>query len=114
MKQSFTVIAIFVSNKIIQLGTQHQKNWHILYFVNSTNSATLKSAFSSYVYLRFLFLRSVIFENVEKKHSFHNKDIYIYESQTFWSFMKFYFVYILKVCFVFKKQSLCLYSSTYA
>ena len=39
-----------------------------------------------------------------KKHSFHNKHIYIYGPQTFWSFAKFYFVYIAKVCFVFKIQ----------
>ena len=41
----------------------------------------------------------VIYENVKKeKHSFHNKRIYIYRLQTFWSFMKFYFVNIAKVC----------------
>ena len=56
----------------------------------------------------------VIDENVEKKHSFHNKRISIYESQTFWSFLKFYFVHTVKVCFAFKKQSLCFYSSVYA
>ena len=41
----------------------------------------------------------------KKKKSVHNKHIYIYGSQSFWSFMKFYFVHIVKVCFVFKKQS---------
>ena len=56
----------------------------------------------------------VIYEIVEKKqHLFHNKHIYTCESQTFWSFMKFYFVHIVKVCFVFKKQLLCLCSSIY-
>ena len=50
----------------------------------------------------------------EKKHSFRNKDIYMCGSQTFWSCMKFYFAHIVKVCFVFKKQSLCLYSSAFA
>ena len=30
--------------------------------------------------------------------------LYIYGSQTFWSFMKFYFVHIVKVCFVFKNS----------
>ena len=46
----------------------------------------------------------VIYENVEKKnHSFHNIHVNMYGSQTFWSFMKFYFVHIIKVCFVFKK-----------
>ena len=45
----------------------------------------------------------VIHENIEKK-LFHNKRIYIYGSQTFWSFMKFYFVHILKVCSVFKNS----------
>ena len=39
--------------------------------------------------------------------------LYIYGSQTFWCLMKFYFVHIVKVSFVFKKQSLCLYSSPY-
>ena len=43
--------------------------------------------------------RKVIHENVEKKNI----------SQTFSSFMKFYFVHIVKVCFVLKKQALCLY-----
>ena len=49
----------------------------------------------------------------KKKHSFHNKHIYIYKLQTFWSFMKFYFVHIVKACFVFKKHHayayICLY-----
>ena len=40
--------------------------------------------------------------------------IYIYRSQTFWCFMKFYFAHNVKACFVFKKQLLCLYSSVYA
>ena len=46
----------------------------------------------------------VIHENVEKKHSFHNKHIYIYGLHTFWSFMKFYFARIVKVCFVIKNH----------
>ena len=58
--------------------------------------------------------RKVIYENVEKKKPSHNKHIYIYRSQIFRSFMKFYLVHIVKVCFIFKKQSLCLYSSVYA
>ena len=33
----------------------------------------------------------------KEKHSLHNTHIYIYRSQTFWSFMKFYFVHIVKV-----------------
>ena len=37
----------------------------------------------------------------------------LYGSQKYWSFMKFYFVHIVKVCFVFKKQSLCFCSSVY-
>ena len=41
----------------------------------------------------------LIYENVEKKHSSHNKHIYIYGLQTFWSFMKFYLVHNVKVCF---------------
>ena len=56
----------------------------------------------------------MIFENADEKYSFHNKHIFIYGSHTFWSFVKFHFVHIVKVCFVFKKQSLCLYSSVYA
>ena len=31
--------------------------------------------------------------------------IYIYGSQTFWNFKKFYFVHIAKVCFVFQKTA---------
>ena len=49
-----------------------------------------------------------------QKHLFHKKHIHIHRSQTFWSFIKFYIVHIAKVCSVFKKQSLCLYSSVYA
>ena len=48
----------------------------------------------------------------KKKHFIKNICI-LYGSQTYWSFMKFYFVHILKFFFVFKKQSLCLYSSVY-
>ena len=48
--------------------------------------------------------QKVIYENVEKGHSFHNKHIYIGSSQTFWSFMKFYLLHLLKVCFVFKNS----------
>ena len=59
------------------------------------------------------FLESDLWKHWKKK-PFYNKHIYTCRSQTFWSFMKFYFVYILKVCFVFKKQSLCLYLSLYA
>ena len=55
-----------------------------------------------------------IYENVKKKKTFHTKHIYICESQTFWRFLKFYFVPIVKVCFVFKKQSLYFYSYVYA
>ena len=48
----------------------------------------------------------------------HIKHIHICGSQTFWSFMKFYFVHILTFCeglfFVFEKQSLCLHSYVYA
>ena len=48
----------------------------------------------------------VIYENVGKKpHSFHNQQICIYRSQTFWSFMKFHFVHIVKVYFVFKNSN---------
>ena len=44
-----------------------------------------------------------------KKHSFHNKHIYmLYGSQTFWSFMKFYFIHMVKVRFVFKKSVIVL------
>ena len=38
----------------------------------------------------------------KKNIYFTTVDIYIYGSQTFWSFMKFYFVHIVKVCFVLK------------
>ena len=43
----------------------------------------------------------------QKKSNHFTTNIYIYGSQTFWSFMKLYFVHIVKVCFVFEKQSLC-------
>ena len=44
---------------------------------------------------------------LKKKHSFHKKHVCIYRLQTFWSFMKFYFVNIVKACSsVFRKQSL--------
>ena len=48
--------------------------------------------------------RKVIYENVKKTHSFQSKYIYMYGSQTFWSFMKFYFAHFVKVCFVFKNS----------
>ena len=56
----------------------------------------------------------LIYEKLKKKniHFITNISIYI-QSQTFWSFMKFYFVHIVKVYFVFKEQLLCLYSSIY-
>ena len=40
----------------------------------------------------------------KKNIYFTTVDIYIYGSQTFWSFMKFYFVHIVKVCFVLKNS----------
>ena len=43
----------------------------------------------------------MIYKNVKKTHSFHNKHIYINES-LFCSFVKFYLVHVAKVCFVFK------------
>ena len=49
--------------------------------------------------------------STKEKHSFHNKHIFIYGSHTFWSFMKFYFVHIVKVCYFFKKPLLYLYFS---
>ena len=64
------------------------------------------SAYVRHVHIWFM-------KTLRKKHSLHSKHTCIYRSQTFWSFMKFYFVHIVKVCFV-KKQSLCLYSSVYA
>ena len=45
----------------------------------------------------------VTYENVEKKHFITNISIYIW-SQTICSFMKFYFVHIVKVCFVLKNS----------
>ena len=45
--------------------------------------------------------REVIYENIEKK-SFISQHKYLYLWVTFWSFMKFYFLHIVKVCFVFK------------
>ena len=48
--------------------------------------------------------RKVIYENVEKKPIHFTANIYIYGLQTFWSFMKFYFVHIVKVCFVFQNS----------
>ena len=43
-----------------------------------------------------------------RKKTSHNKHIYIHGSQKFWSFMNFYFVYIVKVCFVSKKTIIML------
>ena len=48
--------------------------------------------------------RKVIYENVKKK-TFIRQQTYLYVgSQTFWSFMKFFFLFSVKVCFVFEKQ----------
>ena len=52
--------------------------------------------------------QKVTYENVEKKRSFCNKHIYVYGSQIFWNFMNFYFVHIVKICFVFKKTVIML------
>ena len=58
----------------------------------------------------------VIYENVKKKQ----KNIPFTASTStskghrHFEVLKFYFVHIVKVCFVFKKQSLCLYSPVYA
>ena len=49
----------------------------------------------------------------KKNYLSYNKHIYKYRSRTSWSFMKFYFVHIVRICFVFKKHSLWLYSSVY-
>ena len=58
--------------------------------------------------------RKVIYQNIGKKHSFQTfRYIILLWPQTFSSFMKFYFVHTVKVCFVFKKQSLCLYIPPY-
>ena len=53
-----------------------------------------------------------IYENAKKKikkNWFHNKHIFIYGSQTFWSFMNFYFTHIVKACFAFKKAIVLLF-----
>ena len=58
------------------------------------------------------FSESDLWKRRKKKHSLHNKHIYIYSHRHFevlWS----YFAHIVKVCFDFKKQWLCLYSSLY-
>ena len=39
-----------------------------------------------------------------KKKTLHNKHIYIYGSQTFWSFVRFCFLHMVKVHFVFKNS----------
>ena len=52
----------------------------------------------------------VIYEKVEKKPIHLTTNIYIQATEI----LKFDSVYIVKVCFIFKKQSLCLYSSVYA
>ena len=61
------------------------------------------------------FLEIDLWKIEKKKHSFHNKHIYIYGHRHFevlWSFI-LYFVHIVKVCFDFKEQLLWLYSSIY-
>ena len=58
------------------------------------------------------FSESDLWKRWKKKHSLHNEHIYIYDHRHFedlWS----YFVHIVKACFVFKKQWLCLYFSVY-
>ena len=40
----------------------------------------------------------------QKIKTVRNKNIYIYWSPPFWSFMKFYFVHIVNVCFAFKNS----------
>ena len=56
----------------------------------------------------------VIYENFKKK-PFISQHTYLYVQLTdFLNFMKFFFVHIVKVCLVYKRQSLCLYSSVYA
>ena len=54
------------------------------------------------------------YENVEKK-KFISQQTYLYiQSKTFWNFMKFYFVHIVKVCSVFKKTVILPIFSVYA
>ena len=58
--------------------------------------------------------QKVIYENVEEKTLISQQTYrYTHGYMTFWSFMKFFFARIAKICFVFKKQSLCLYSTVY-
>ena len=49
------------------------------------------------------FPESYLWKRQKKPHSFHNIHIFLYGSQIFWSFMKFYFVHIVKVCCVLHK-----------
>ena len=50
-----------------------------------------------------IFLESYLRKH-QKKHSFHNKHIYIYRSQTFWSFIKFYFVDLVHFVYILKSS----------
>ena len=58
----------------------------------------------------------MIYEIVEKKTTtFVSQQAHLYMRVTdILRFLKFYFVHIVKVCFVLKKESLCSYSSEYA
>ena len=59
-------------------------------------------------------LRKAIYGNVEKKKKIDNKHISVYRVTDLLKFYEVAFlVHIVKVCFVIKKQSLCLYSSVY-
>ena len=81
------------------------------FFLHMLKSETFQKYNRSIFILRRWFLESDLQKRRKKQqHSFHNKHNYIVRVT---DILKFYFVYIVKVCLFFKKQSLCLYSSVY-
>ena len=77
-----------------------------IFFVTYWHQKCLKNTMDLLLFYREHFLWTFgkwFMKMLEKKHSFHNKHIYVSGSQPFWSFMKFYFVDTVKICFVFKK-----------
>ena len=56
-------------------------DWHHNYLKNAID---LLLFYKEHFYMDF---QKVIYETSKKKHSFHNKHIYIYMLQAFWSFI---------------------------
>ena len=70
-------------------------DWHYKHLRNTIDRLFYREHFHG-------FSECDLWKHWEKK--IHNKHMYICGSQKFWSFMKFYFVHIVKVCFVLKNS----------